>query len=105
MNIADQHLASQTKESLIRVLANCDRLHREAKGTVENITGEMVADILLDAAISTGKSPVDAVLMVATANPWDLAVCVQQYLLDMTEEYGVDAGNGFRDLDMSKVPN
>lgn len=105
MSIADQHLDSQTKESLIRVLAHSDRLHREAKGAVENITGEMIADILLEAAISTGKTPADAVLMVATANPWDLAVCVQQYLLDMTEEYGVDTGNGFRDLDLSKVPN
>ena len=65
----------------------------------------MTADVLLDVAMrDSGMSLADAVIHVATANPWDLAECLQRYLIDMTDEYGVDAGNGMRDLDLGKIP-
>lgn len=102
-SISAMHIESQAKEALIRALALNDKLHEVADGVVENITGEMVADILLDAAISTGCDTTEAVLQVARANPWDLADSLRRFLRDMTQEQGSLGEDGMYHLDMDKI--
>ena len=102
-SIAAMHIESQAKEALIRALALNDKLHEAADGIVENITGEIIADILLDAALKGGASPVKAVEQVTRANPWDLADSLQRFLRDMTQEQGSLGEDGMYHLDMDKI--
>lgn len=102
-SISAMHIESQAKEGLIRALALNDKLHEAADGVVENITGEIVADILLDAALSTGFSHADAVSQVMRANPWDIADALRRFLHDMTAEQGSLGNDGMYHLDMDKI--
>ena len=80
--IAEIAQNDQTREQVIRALANNPILHKHCGGIVENITGETVTDTIVDCMIAGGASPFKVLETIAFCKPYDLAESVRNLLTD-----------------------
>jgi hypothetical protein len=80
--IAEIAQNDQTREQVIRALANNPVLHQHCGGIVENITGETVCDTIVDCMIAGGANPAKIMETIAFCKPYDLAESVRNLLLE-----------------------
>jgi hypothetical protein len=80
--IAEIAQNDQTREQVIRALANNPVLHKHCGGIVENITGETVCDTIVDCMVAGGANPAKIMETIMFCKPYDLAASVRNLLLE-----------------------